>query len=162
VVLPLRAERDARKPASPISYTASSVFRQRRRRVSGSLVVLAERRAKNAARQRERCENDDDRGSNCTNAPGLDRRGARRLSRTLRAARARPRTPLVKPLSQPERERRRHARPRGSPPELAINLAENWQVRWWCEHFGVTHRELFEAIAAVGVSAEAVRRHLRR
>jgi hypothetical protein len=117
---------------------------------------------KNAARQRERCENDDDRGSNCTNAPGLDRRGARRLSRTLRAARARPRTPLVKPLSHPERERRRHARPRGSPPELAINLAENWQVRWWCEHFGVTHRELFEAIAAVGVSAEAVRRHLRR
>jgi hypothetical protein len=35
-------------------------------------------------------------------------------------------------------------------------------VQWWCEHFRVTHRELFEAIAAVGVSAEAVRRRLER
>lgn len=58
-------------------------------------------------------------------------------------------------------EQRRHARERARP-ELQINLAENWQVRWWCEHFRVTHRELFEAIAAVGVSAEAVRRHLNR
>ncbi|HVT31770.1 MAG TPA: DUF3606 domain-containing protein [Rhodanobacteraceae bacterium] len=64
--------------------------------------------------------------------------------------------------SPPRSERRRHARPRGDPPELTINLAENWQVRWWCEHFGVTHRQLFEAIAAVGVSAEAVRRRLHR
>lgn len=58
-------------------------------------------------------------------------------------------------------ERRRHARPR-SRPELTINLAESWQVRWWCEHFRVTHRELFDAIAAVGISAEAVRRRLER
>jgi hypothetical protein len=68
----------------------------------------------------------------------------------------------LKPPLQPHPERRRHARPRGSPAELTINLAENWQVRWWCEHFGVSHRELFEAIAAVGISAEAVRRQLRR
>ena len=58
-------------------------------------------------------------------------------------------------------ERRRHARPRSKPP-LTINLAESWQVRWWCEHLRVTHRELFEAIAAVGISAEAVRRRLER
>ena len=58
-------------------------------------------------------------------------------------------------------ERRRHARPRARP-ELMINLAEQWQVRWWCEHFRVTHRELFEAIAVVGVSAERVRRRLGR
>ncbi|HVV97104.1 MAG TPA: DUF3606 domain-containing protein [Rhodanobacteraceae bacterium] len=68
----------------------------------------------------------------------------------------------MRPPVQPPRERRRHARPRRSLPELTINLAENWQVRWWCEHFGVTHRELFDAIAAVGVSAEAVRRRLQR
>ncbi len=58
-------------------------------------------------------------------------------------------------------ERRRHPRPRPKPP-LTINVAEGWQVRWWCEHFRVTHRELFEAIAAVGVLAEAVRQRLGR
>lgn len=57
-------------------------------------------------------------------------------------------------------ERRRHARPRSALPELEINLAENWQIRWWCAHFRVTHRELFAAIAVVGISAEAVRREL--
>jgi len=59
-------------------------------------------------------------------------------------------------------ERRRHARPPARRPELTINLAEQWQVRWWCQHFGVTYRELFEAIAVVGVSAERVRRRLGR
>ena len=59
-------------------------------------------------------------------------------------------------------ERRRHARARSALPPLTINLAEAWQVRWWCEHFGVTHRVLFEAIAAVGLSAVAVREHLER
>jgi len=59
-------------------------------------------------------------------------------------------------------ERRRHARPRSTPLPLTINLAEGWQVRWWCEHFGVTHRELFRAIAAVGISAVAVRQYLGR
>jgi uncharacterized protein DUF3606 len=59
-------------------------------------------------------------------------------------------------------ERRRHARPRAARPELTINLAESWQLRWWCEHFSVTHRELFGAIAVVGISAERVRRRLGR
>ena len=59
-------------------------------------------------------------------------------------------------------ERRRHARAPSALPPLTINLAEAWQVRWWCEHFGVTHRVLFEAIATVGLSAVAVREHLER
>lgn len=58
-------------------------------------------------------------------------------------------------------ERRRHARPRSQPP-LTINLAEAWQVRWWCDHFGVTHHALYEAIASVGLSAVAVRVYLER
>ena len=65
-------------------------------------------------------------------------------------------------MARPEKiDRRRHARARPRP-QLTINLNEHWQVRWWCEHFRVTHRELFEAIAAVGVSAEAVRQRLQR
>jgi hypothetical protein len=74
-------------------------------------------------------------------------------------ARSRERCVVTQP--QNRTERRRHARPRPQPP-LRINVAENWQVRWWCDHFGVTHRELFDAIAAVGFSAEAVRRRLER
>jgi hypothetical protein len=35
-------------------------------------------------------------------------------------------------------------------------------VRWWCDHFGVTHHALYEAIAAVGLSAVAVRMYLER
>jgi hypothetical protein len=57
-------------------------------------------------------------------------------------------------------ERRRSALPRPSRPPLTINVAEQWQVRWWCDHFRVTHRELFEAIGEVGTAAEAVRRKL--
>ena len=68
---------------------------------------------------------------------------------------------VVRPLRNTRVERRRHARPRPQQP-LRINIAENWQVRWWCDHFGVTYRELFDAIAAVGLSAEAVRRRLER
>lgn len=59
-------------------------------------------------------------------------------------------------------ERRRHARPRAAQPPLTINLAEDWQVRWWCDHFGVTRQKLYEAIASVGISAVAVRMHLER
>ena len=68
---------------------------------------------------------------------------------------------VVRPLRNTRVERRRHARPLPQQP-LRINIAENWQVRWWCDHFGVTYRELFDAIAAVGLSAEAVRRRLER
>jgi hypothetical protein len=67
----------------------------------------------------------------------------------------------MKPPAVPA-ERRRHARARSELPPLTINLAEAWQVRWWCEHFGITHRVLFEAIAAVGLSAVAVREYLER
>jgi len=78
---------------------------------------------------------------------------------TRRAPRARERG--VVSASRTRVERRRHARPLPQPP-LRINIAESWQVRWWCDHLGVTHRELFDAIAAVGLSADAVRRRLER
>ncbi len=82
-------------------------------------------------------------------APGTTRTALRaRDTRVVRPSRARV-------------ERRRHARPLPQPP-LRINIAESWQVRWWCDHLGVTHRELFDAIAAVGLSADAVRRRLER
>jgi len=80
--------------------------------------------------------------------------------RNMRAPRVRERR-VVRPLRNTRVERRRHARPVPQP-QLRINIAETWQVRWWCDHFGVTHRELFDAIAAVGFSAEAVRRKLER
>ena len=70
----------------------------------------------------------------------------------------------MKPRQQIDRRKNAQPRPRPRPRprELTINLAESWQVRWWCEHFRVTHLELFEAISAVGLSAEAVRRRLER
>ena len=82
------------------------------------------------------------------------------LHNTCSAPRVRGRR-VVRPLRNTRVERRRHARPVPQP-QLRINIAETWQVRWWCDHFGVTHRELFDAIAAVGFSAEAVRRKLER
>ena len=91
-----------------------------------------------------------------TQKTGLDERDTmeRRAGRAPRARRVVKRSePIVERRRQPQRA------PRA---ELEINVAENWQVRWWCEHLGVTHRQLFEAIAAVGVSATAVRRRLGR
>ena len=41
-----------------------------------------------------------------------------------------------------------------------INIHEPYEVRWWCEELGYTKDELVAAVAAVGVSAAAVRRYL--
>lgn len=46
------------------------------------------------------------------------------------------------------------------PKVIAINLEEPWQIRWWCEHFGVSRTELFVAIRRVGVDATVVRQAL--
>jgi len=41
-----------------------------------------------------------------------------------------------------------------------ISLLEGWEVRYWKEKLGVTGEQLVEAVKAVGIQAEAVRRHL--
>jgi hypothetical protein len=37
-----------------------------------------------------------------------------------------------------------------------INLSEDYEVRYWCEKFGVTEDELRAAVKRVGNSAKAV------
>jgi hypothetical protein len=41
-----------------------------------------------------------------------------------------------------------------------ISLSEDYEVRYWCEKFGVTEVELRDAITKVGNSAEAVENEL--
>jgi hypothetical protein len=43
-----------------------------------------------------------------------------------------------------------------------INVHEEWEVRHWTEALGVSREELERAVSEVGVSAEAVRQHLKR
>ncbi|MDB5748054.1 MAG: hypothetical protein JWP72_2902 [Massilia sp.] len=42
-----------------------------------------------------------------------------------------------------------------------INVHEEWEVRYWTEALGVDREQLERAVAAVGVSADAVRAHLK-
>ena len=48
----------------------------------------------------------------------------------------------------------------GSPDRDRINLDEDYEVQYWTKAFGVTAQELEAAVAAVGSTTEAVRRHL--
>jgi Protein of unknown function (DUF3606) len=41
-----------------------------------------------------------------------------------------------------------------------INLSEDYEVRYWCEKFGVTEDELRSAVRRVGNSAKAVESEL--
>jgi hypothetical protein len=41
-----------------------------------------------------------------------------------------------------------------------INLSEEYEVRYWCEKFGVTEDELRGAVKRVGYSAKAVESEL--
>ncbi|RRN78261.1 MULTISPECIES: DUF3606 domain-containing protein [Pseudoxanthomonas] len=50
----------------------------------------------------------------------------------------------------------------GSPDRDRINLSEDYEVRYWTEALGVSEQQLREAVAAVGSTADAVRRHLGR
>ena len=43
-----------------------------------------------------------------------------------------------------------------------INVHEEWEVRHWTEALGVTRAELEKAVSEVGVSADAVRQHLKK
>ena len=49
---------------------------------------------------------------------------------------------------------------RGPADRARINIHEPWEVKWWTKELGVTEAQLKAAVAAVGVSAAAVRKHL--
>lgn len=49
---------------------------------------------------------------------------------------------------------------RGAQERARVNINEVHDVRYWTHALGVSEEKLREAVAAVGVSAEAVRRHL--
>jgi hypothetical protein len=51
---------------------------------------------------------------------------------------------------------------RRDPPDLyVITLTEEWEVRYWCDRFGVRPRDLKRAVRAVGNNAEDVKRYIR-
>jgi hypothetical protein len=50
---------------------------------------------------------------------------------------------------------------RGAQDRARINLNEPHEVEYWTEALGCTEQQLRDAVAAVGVSAEAVRDYLR-
>jgi hypothetical protein len=50
---------------------------------------------------------------------------------------------------------------RGAQDRARINLNERHEVDYWCRALGVTEAQLREAVREVGVSADAVQRHLR-
>ena len=49
---------------------------------------------------------------------------------------------------------------RGAQDRGRINVNEDHEIRSWTQALGVTEAQLREAVAAVGVSADAVRQHL--
>ena len=49
-----------------------------------------------------------------------------------------------------------------SPSDLSrVNLSEEWEIRWWCDHFGCTEIALRNAVNNVGDSAGNVERKLK-
>lgn len=51
---------------------------------------------------------------------------------------------------------------RGPQDASRINVHEEHEVRYWTEALGVTKEQLEQAVKAVGVSAQAVREHLKK
>lgn len=49
---------------------------------------------------------------------------------------------------------------RGPPDQRRINVNEPWEIKTWCEKFGVTEAQLRAAVKAVGVMAKDVARQL--
>ncbi|WP_347216204.1 DUF3606 domain-containing protein [Chryseobacterium sp.] len=43
-----------------------------------------------------------------------------------------------------------------------VNINEDWEVNYWCKKFGVTKDQLKNAVKAVGDSADAVQKFLRK
>lgn len=50
----------------------------------------------------------------------------------------------------------------GAQDRSRINVHEEYEVRHWTEALGVTREELEKAVSEVGVSANAVREHLKK
>ena len=49
---------------------------------------------------------------------------------------------------------------RGAQDRARINVNEDHEIRYWTNALGVSEEKLRQAVAAVGVSADAVRQHL--
>jgi hypothetical protein len=49
---------------------------------------------------------------------------------------------------------------RGAQDRARINVNEDHEIRYWTQALGVSEEKLREAVAAVGVGADAVRQHL--
>jgi hypothetical protein len=43
-----------------------------------------------------------------------------------------------------------------------VNVHETWEVEYWCKKFGCTKAQLIAAVNAVGTSAIAVEKHLKK
>jgi hypothetical protein len=43
-----------------------------------------------------------------------------------------------------------------------INIHQEYEVNWWCDHFGITKSILVNAVNAVGTSAEKVKNYLKK
>jgi Protein of unknown function (DUF3606) len=50
----------------------------------------------------------------------------------------------------------------GSPDSDLINAGEDYEVQYWSKKFGVSAEQLKTAIKAVGNSAQAVAKHLKK
>ncbi|HEX8534082.1 MAG TPA: DUF3606 domain-containing protein [Allosphingosinicella sp.] len=50
---------------------------------------------------------------------------------------------------------------RGPQDRSRVNVSEPWELRYWTQHFGVTEQQLRDAVRNVGVSRDAIERHLR-
>lgn len=51
---------------------------------------------------------------------------------------------------------------RGAPDRSRINLNEDYEVKYWTKELGVSEARLRAAVAAVGVMAADVRKHLKK
>lgn len=50
----------------------------------------------------------------------------------------------------------------GTPDSKTINLSEDYEVAYWTKELRISKKQLTDAVAAVGKSAEAVRKHLNK
>ena len=49
---------------------------------------------------------------------------------------------------------------RGPADRARVNVHEEWERRWWSEHYGVNEARLKEAVEKAGVMSEDVKKYL--